>query len=169
MEVVVNDTNIFFDLIAVDLLDSFFNLPIEVHTTDFVVYHEIKDPKQLAIVERFIQNGNLILYESDFTTYSKIFELKAIVPGLSPADCSVWNYSKENNYTLLSGDKLLRQTALKDKVSVKGLLYIFELLIIKKAISPLIAADKLEYLIQNGSRLPVNECNRLIKNWRRVE
>lgn len=43
--IVVNDTNIFIDLIAVDLLDKFFSLPIEIHTTDFVV-HELTEPLQ---------------------------------------------------------------------------------------------------------------------------
>ena len=29
--IVVNDTNIFIDLISVDLLDEFFSLPIDIH------------------------------------------------------------------------------------------------------------------------------------------
>ena len=43
--IVVNDTNIFIDLISVDLLDEFFSLPIDIHTTDFVV-HELTEPLQ---------------------------------------------------------------------------------------------------------------------------
>ena len=35
--VVVSDTNIFIDLYNVDLLDEFFSLDIEIHTTDFVM------------------------------------------------------------------------------------------------------------------------------------
>ncbi len=40
--VVVSDTNIFIDLISVDLLDEFFRLPFEIHTTDFII-HELKE------------------------------------------------------------------------------------------------------------------------------
>jgi len=37
MDIVVNDTNIFIDLISIDLLDSFFKLKFKVHTIDFVI------------------------------------------------------------------------------------------------------------------------------------
>ena len=44
MQIVVNDTNLFIDLIHAELIDFFFQLPFEVHTTDFVV-GEIEDPE----------------------------------------------------------------------------------------------------------------------------
>jgi hypothetical protein len=37
MEIIVSDTNIFIDLHSCALLDSFFKLPYNVHTTDFVM------------------------------------------------------------------------------------------------------------------------------------
>ena len=37
MEIIVSDTNIFIDLHSCGLLDSFFKLPYNVHTTDFVM------------------------------------------------------------------------------------------------------------------------------------
>lgn len=45
--IVITDTNIFIDLYKLNLLDTFFRLPIEIHTTDFVI-HELtsKDQKQ---------------------------------------------------------------------------------------------------------------------------
>lgn len=39
--IVISDTNILFDLMAIELLDSFFRMPWEVLTTDFVM-DEIK-------------------------------------------------------------------------------------------------------------------------------
>ncbi len=36
-KVVVSDTNIFIDLISVNLLDGFFGLPWEIHTTDMIM------------------------------------------------------------------------------------------------------------------------------------
>ena len=36
MILVVNDANIFIHLIEIDLLDRFFQLDLEMHTTDFV-------------------------------------------------------------------------------------------------------------------------------------
>lgn len=56
--IVVNDTNIFIDLISVDLLDEFFSLPIDIHTTDFVV-HELIEPFQQEKVVSYIQQNKL--------------------------------------------------------------------------------------------------------------
>ena len=37
MQLVVNDTSIFIDLMRVHLLEKFFQFPIEAHTTDFII------------------------------------------------------------------------------------------------------------------------------------
>lgn len=44
-KIVVSDTNIFLDLISIDLLDRFFELPFKVYTTDFII-NEITIPEQ---------------------------------------------------------------------------------------------------------------------------
>ena len=58
MEIVVNDTNIFIDLYSIGLLEEFFELPITVHTVDFVI-NELKEPEQLKAINEFIKNGKL--------------------------------------------------------------------------------------------------------------
>lgn len=49
-KIVVSDTNIFIDLISVNLLDGFFSLPWEIHTTDMIM-KELKDSNQKAVVD----------------------------------------------------------------------------------------------------------------------
>ena len=164
MEIVVNDTNLFFDLLTVDLIDSFFRLPLEVHTTDFVI-SEIQEPEQLTIIEQFIEDGRLTVYVSEFEEYMQIAELNNSLRGLSMPDCSVWYYSKMNDYTLLTGDKLLRNSALKDNVKVRGVLFVLDLMVETKLLSPVDAADKLQQLLVSGSRLPENECKARLKKW----
>lgn len=44
---VVSDTNIFIDLWKIDLLDAFFQLPVEIHTTDFVINELTKGDIQI--------------------------------------------------------------------------------------------------------------------------
>ena len=56
--IVVSDTNIFIDLVKLDLLGDFFSLPWEVHTTDFVI-NELSDPDQNAAVSAFIKRNRL--------------------------------------------------------------------------------------------------------------
>lgn len=168
MEFVVNDTNIFFDLIHADLLDIFFQLDIQVFTTDLIV-SEIEDPVQLNLVQRFINEGTLTVATHSFDELVQLNDLKNTNSGLSIQDCSVWYYSKQNNYTLLSGDGLLRKIASQNGVMVKGLLYIFDQLVELNIIAPGTAADKLEHLIVDlGTRLPKAECDKRIERWRLI-
>ena len=53
-KIVVSDTNIFIDLIKLDLLGDFFSLPWDIHTTDFVI-SELEIPEQKAAVMAFIK------------------------------------------------------------------------------------------------------------------
>lgn len=54
VKIVVSDTNIFIDLISVNLLDGFFSLPWEIHTTDMIM-RELKDSNQKVVVDAFRQ------------------------------------------------------------------------------------------------------------------
>ena len=58
MEIVVNDTNIFIDLHSIGLLYQFFELPITVHTVDFVI-NELTDEEQFKAINKYIENGKL--------------------------------------------------------------------------------------------------------------
>lgn len=56
--IVVNDTNVFIDLLDIGLLDHFFQLSWEVHTTDFVMF-ELNRENQRDIVEIYQVNKQL--------------------------------------------------------------------------------------------------------------
>jgi len=105
MQIVVNDTNLFIDLIHAELIDVFFQLPFEVHTTDFVV-SEIEEPEQEDIINQLIGTGRLFVASYTFNEVEEIMSLQEAVNRLSVPDCSVWHYSKKHNYTLLTGDNL---------------------------------------------------------------
>lgn len=165
MQVVVNDTNIFLDLINADLLDEFFQLPYDVHTTDFVI-SEIIEPQQSFIVQEFIENEKLyvgVFSDSDLVEISNIQDLNK---GLSFEDCSVLYYSKRNKYSILTGDRLLTKIACNDGLDVRGVLFIFDELVAKAIISKSTAATKLELILNMGTRLPKNECDSRIQGWR---
>lgn len=165
MQIVVNDTNLFIDLIHAELIDVFFQLPFEVHTTDFVVA-EIEEPEQEDIINQLIGIGRLFVASNTFSEVEEIMELQEAVNRLSIPDCSVWHYSKKNNYTLLTGDNLLRKTAMKDQVVVRGLLFIFDELVRLELISPAIACMKLRFLLETGTRLPKEACDERFELWR---
>ena len=60
--IVVSDTNIFIDLVKLDLLADFFLLPWDIHTTDFVI-SELTDHEQNAAVTAFIKRKRMIWYK----------------------------------------------------------------------------------------------------------
>jgi predicted nucleic acid-binding protein len=165
MNFVVNDTNIFFDLINVGLLDDFFQLELTVYTTDFIIL-EIKEPEQAEMVNKFIEDKRLLIGTLNIYDIEKIYSLLETHKGLSPEDCSVWYFSKQNHYSLITGDGLLRKCASQDGVDVKGILFILDELVSTKLIRPNTAAVKLELLIKTGCRLPQRECEERLKKWR---
>jgi rRNA-processing protein FCF1 len=164
MQIVVNDTNIFIDLIHAELIDSFFQLPFEVHTTDFVI-GEIEEPEQEVIINHLVETGRLMVAASSSDEIEEIFLLQEAINCLSIPDCSVWHYSKKHNYTLLTEDNLLRKSALRDQVTVKGVLYIFDELVRSRLISPAEASIKLQGLLDTGSWLPKDACDERFEQW----
>lgn len=165
MQIVVNDTNLFIDLIHAELIEQFFQLPFEVHTTDFVV-GEIEEPEQVEIINELVGSRRLVVSGSTSDEVEEIMSLQEMVSKLSIPDCSVWHYSKKYNYTLLTGDNLLRKTAAKDQVVVKGLLYIFDELVRLELILPDVACEKLRFLLETGTRLPKDACDERFERWK---
>lgn len=91
MQIVVNDTNIFIDLIHTELIDLFFQLPFEVHTTDFVI-GEIEEEEQERIVQKLIEDEKLIVAGLNHGELEEIMILQNEIIQLSVPDCSVWFY-----------------------------------------------------------------------------
>ena len=74
MDIVVNDTNIFLDLISIGLLDASFELPIKFHTVDYVI-EEIINEEQNAEVAALIKEGKLYVMEFEENEFSEIIDL----------------------------------------------------------------------------------------------
>lgn len=164
--IVVNDTNIFIDLISVDLLDAFFNLPIYIHTTDFVL-NELTEPIQQQKVRFYIKHNKLtIKRHSSFEVFEIAKFHDSCDNNVSITDCSVWLYAKKNNYSLLTGDNKLRKSASKSGVEVYGILKIFDMLVEDyQIISKQNGADMLEKLFKINNRLPSHEISNRINKW----
>lgn len=165
MEIVVNDTNIFIDLWSVDFLEDFFNLPVEVHTIDFVI-NELKSKEQLDAVKRYIDSGKLRVKSLSSDELRQVIELQMTTSGnLSTIDCAVWHYAKENGFVLLTGDRQLRNKAIDSGVTVRGILYVFDQLVEHGLIHPARAIEKLRELYTINSRLPKGLIEERIEHW----
>ena len=161
--VVVNDTNVFIDLLDIGLLEEFFSLPWEIHTTDFVMLELIREGQQ-ALVSSYKDKGKL---------YVPVFEGEEMLEiarmyqnnNISFTDYTVWYYAKKNKYILLTGDRKLRTASSKDGVEVHGTIYILDNLVTCGILSYERAIEKLNLLYKSNSRLPQDEKEKRLALW----
>lgn len=162
--VIINDANILIDLVHLNLMDEFIHLDLELKTTDFVFEELNEDQKN--IIEEYINLGNIEIIiteeEEDFVSITTILENSS---GLSFEDCSVWHYASKLDGILLSGDGKLRKQATANGILVKGILYVFDQLLLKGLISFDFAIEKIEQLYEINPRLPINSKNERTINW----
>jgi predicted nucleic acid-binding protein len=85
---------------------------------------------------------------------------------VSVTDCSVWYYAKQHDYILLTGDRQLRVRAIGANVAVKGIVFVFDLMVEHRLITPTFAADKLEELYHINQRLPKKIIQERLDSWR---
>lgn len=168
MRVVINDANILIDLFHLELVEVFFNLQdLELQTTDFV-FRELHDD-QKNVIEQFVENQSLTLIESSEDDLFNIFEILSSTNGLSVEDCSVWYHAKKNRGILLTGDAKLRKESSADGVEVRGILYVFDQLLISGLMSFELAIEKLNQLYLINERLPIEAKKQRLDCWSRSE
>lgn len=166
-KIVVSDTNIFIDLISIDLLDGFFCLPWEIHTTDLVM-KELKDSSQKGVVDAFRKRDRLKVKEFDGNEMMDLILMRKQALQSSNAsiqDCSVWKLAKSLGCSLLTGDNRLRKVAQKDQVEVHGILYLFDKMLEHQVINHETAISRLQSLCSINSRLPKDEIVKRIELW----
>lgn len=166
--IVVNDTNVFIDLLSIQMLDRFFMLPWEIHTTDFVMF-ELSKGNQKENVELYQQNGQLHVASfegNEMTDIANLYQKNSKKSNVSFTDCSVWYYAKVHNYVLLTGDRKLKSVVARDNIEVHGVLYIFDSLVEERLVSFSEAVIKLKELYKINQRLPKEEIEKRIKVWK---
>lgn len=162
-KIVVSDTNIFIDLISLDLLNGFFSLPWEIHTTDMVI-NELVRFEQYDAIELFCKNGSLNIKSFDSEELLQIVKMKTErqMPNASILDYSVWKLAKDLECVLLTGDNKLRKVVQNDNIEVQGILYLFDKMLEYGIMNNEIAIDKLQSLLCINSRLPKEEIDNRI-------
>lgn len=164
MDIVVNDTNIFLDLMSVGLLDISFELPIKFHTVDYVVA-EITDMEQKKQIMKLVETGKLYVKEFDEQEFGEIISLyQSRNNNVSVTDCSVWYYAKKNDFRLLTGDGKLRKSATADGVIVSGIFYITDMLVECNIVGKTDMANILNSLRVINKRLPQKIIDERISN-----
>ena len=167
MRLAVKDANVLIDLVEAALLDLWGVMALEVHVTDLVLA-EIRDDKQRGDVDAYVAKFGVTVHELDEGATAECMRM-AEQHGMSLADASALRLAKELDAILLSGDSLLRKTATRDKVEVRGLLWIFDELVKRRALAMAAAAKRLRQVMAAGSFLPPRECIERLERWERTE
>ena len=152
----------------VGLLEEFFSLPWEVHTTDFVML-ELQREGQHETVAKYKADKRLVVPVLEAKAMSEIgvlYQQNMNKTNLSLTDCSVWYYAKVNNYILLTGDRKLRTVSAYSGVEVHGVIYVFDTLVEFEIISRQLAVEKLQQLYVINPRLPKEEIEKRINLWK---
>ena len=166
-QIVVNDINIFIDLLEVGLLDEFFHLPWEMYTTDLVM-SKLQCENQRNALLHFKDAGKLHVAQFGFEEIIEINKLQqrfSKKTNVSLTDCSVWYYAKQNGYMMLIGDYKLRHSAIYDGIGVKGIFYVLDMLVETGTIPLEIASEKLASLYIINPRQPKDEIEKRLKLW----
>ena len=160
MIVVIQDANILIDLADVDLLEDFFRLDVEAHTTDFVL-HELRQR-----VDQFVADGQLRVKSFDGDELAELLGFQTqLSRRLSLADSSVLKVAIDQRGLLLTGDETLRKAAQQRNVEVHGSLWVLDRLVAEGVLTALKAARKLKLLMQLNPRLPQAACQQRLADW----
>lgn len=128
MIVVVNDANILIDIIKLQLVEAFFSLDWEFHSTNLIVENELYD-EQVEVLKPYIQAGRLIIDELSAEDMLEIIKTLEEKPQLSDKDCSALVFAKKLKASLLTSDNTLRKFAKQKHIEVHGHLWVFDALI----------------------------------------
>lgn len=164
MKLIVTDTNVFFDLMSIEVLSDFFELDYEICTTDFVV-NEIIRIDQLEQIQIFIRSKKLRVYMLSSDEIEEVINLKTKRNLRRITDKSVLWKALKLKCRLLTGDKNLRSEAKEQGLEVNGSLWVIRTLIETKIISPAVGAELLEKLKKVNDSLPKDEIEKLIKKY----
>jgi hypothetical protein len=163
MKLAVTDANIFIDLIKLQMLALLFNIDMEIHATKEVV-DQLNDQQFVHLIE-FIDSRHLQVHYLSVAQLQEVVELVA-PRALELADKSVAWLSLQLEATVLTGDGPLRKYCQTKHLEVRGIIWLFDVLVEKDLVSPLSAAEKMESLLRFNSRLPKDECSHRIQQWR---
>lgn len=163
MAIAVNDANIFIDLLEVDLIDTFFELKLDLHTTNLVL-NEL-DYEQQLVIKKHIAKKRLKVKILNDDELAELKEKEITSNKLSKQDVSVYAYAKELGAIILTSDRRLRIEAKNKGFEVHGILWVFETMMDEKLIKPKKAIEKLTELMKINTWLPMDECHKRIEKW----
>lgn len=166
-KIAVTDACIFIDIYDLELVNSFFKLELEIHTTTTVFYE--LDDIQRRVFKAYQSAGLLVIHNLNEADFIQIYT-DPYPKSLSEADKSVLHIANKLGACVLSSDKVARNCAKNKDIEYHGMIWIFDKLVNETLLTKKKAAEKLTHLVsknniyQNNAHL-VNEINKRLKEW----
>ena len=162
MKLAVTDANIFIDLIKLQLLGYLFSVDVEIHTAREIVDQLNAD--QYEKVDSFIQAKVLKVYNFSSEELTEIVEMNA-PKSLEFPDKTVVYLATKLSAEVLTGDGPLRKFCISNKLTVRGIIWLFDIFLKAELINHTVAIEKMNYLLSFNDRLPKDECMNRLKQW----
>lgn len=167
MRIAITDACIFIDLHNLILIEHFFGIDLDIHTSWDVV-NELFDEQKQQLVS-FVDAGKLVIHS--IGEKERLNILQAPFPkALSEVDKTVLFLASKLDAIVVSSDKAVRNYAKKQSIEYHGMLWILDKLVELELLSKSEACIKLEKLIkgnmiyQNNVEL-VSEMNKRLRIW----
>lgn len=159
MQILISDANILLDLDEGRLIERLFLLSYEFRTPDILFMEE------LAYFHNDLLKMGLMLSELSSESIDYAMKLMQQYPKPSTNDCFALALAVQEDCPLLTGDKDLRNAAKKEKVEVKGTVWLVEQMIIQQLVT--VAEVKAAYQLMRkaGRRLPWKEVEKRLMNY----
>ncbi|MEW5869072.1 MAG: type II toxin-antitoxin system VapC family toxin [Chloroflexota bacterium] len=157
--VLVTDTNIWIDLENGGILPDVFGLPYQFLTPDFAIREFVRPKWQL------LQALGLRSQELEPALIQELAFLRATNRALSATDLAAFLIARALDATLLTGDWRLSDLATENGIRVHGVLWLLDEMVRFRAISPEQAANALSQMLNQGARLPQDECRKRLASW----
>lgn len=167
MRIAITDACIFIDLIECDIIQEFFNLKLELHTSREIL-EELYEHQQ-QILKAYESGNKLVVHTLTVKDYEQLEALNA-PKALSDADKTVLYLAHSLDAMILSADKPVRNFSKKKEIEYHGMLWIFEKIIEDELITPRIVSEKLSVMVARnriyyGNPELMNEVEKRIKKW----
>jgi hypothetical protein len=162
MKLAVTDANIFIDLTKLQLLGYLFSIDIQVHTTAEIV-DQLNASQQEKIIP-FVQANSLLVCNFSSEELTEIVEMDC-PRALDIADKTVYYLAEKLEAEVLTGDGPLRRFCATKELTVRGIVWLFDIFLSKGLITHSIAIEKMNELLNFNSRLPKAECMSRLHQW----
>ena len=158
----VSDTSVLTDLDRGSLLEAVFDLPLVFVVPDLLYERELRSYGGSRLLMRGLQVAEL-----DGEGVARALNFRRMRPSLSLADTFALALATENRWMLLTGDRVLRNLRISERVVCHGLLWLLDQMWDTEVTERRTLYSALKALSAHPRcRLPRPEVNKRLSGWR---